>query len=135
MVDPVTAKRTDLKVGPYMDAKYRGMISRAALFAAIFLSCVLLAATARADTPSPAPGASTNPSASPTATPVEPTPPADVSTHHTTQLDGRSIPYTATAGTITLRDDENEPTASMFYVAYTQDGVGRSEPPAGDLLL
>jgi carboxypeptidase C (cathepsin A) len=32
---------------------------------------------------------------------------------------GRPVDYTATAGTLTLRDDEGKPTASMFYVAYT----------------
>ena len=30
--------------------------------------------------------------------------------------------YTATAGTLTIRDDEGKPTASMFYVAYTAGG-------------
>jgi carboxypeptidase C (cathepsin A) len=40
-------------------------------------------------------------------------------THHQAVIGGRSIPYTATAGTLTLRDDEGKPTASMFYVAYT----------------
>ena len=36
---------------------------------------------------------------------------------------GRTLPYTATAGTLTLRDAEGKPTASMFYTAYTLDGV------------
>jgi carboxypeptidase C (cathepsin A) len=40
-------------------------------------------------------------------------------THHTAVIGGRSIAYTATAGTLTLRDDQGKPTASMFYVAYT----------------
>ncbi len=39
-------------------------------------------------------------------------------THHTAVIGGRSIPYTATAGTLTIRDDEGKPTASVFYVAY-----------------
>ncbi|WP_375392142.1 S10 family peptidase [uncultured Sphingomonas sp.] len=38
-------------------------------------------------------------------------------------VDGRALPYTATAGTLTLRDVEGKPTASMFYTAYTLDGV------------
>ncbi len=38
-------------------------------------------------------------------------------------IDGRRIAYTATAGTIILRNQAGEPTASMFYVAYTKDGV------------
>ena len=36
---------------------------------------------------------------------------------------GRTLPYTATAGTLTIRDTEGKPTASMFYTAYTLDGV------------
>ena len=38
---------------------------------------------------------------------------------HTAVIGGRTIAYTATAGTLTLRDDDGKPTASMFYVAYT----------------
>jgi carboxypeptidase C (cathepsin A) len=40
-------------------------------------------------------------------------------THHTAVIAGHPIAYTATAGTLTLRDDEGKPTLSMFYVAYT----------------
>lgn len=36
---------------------------------------------------------------------------------------GQRLPYTATAGTLTLRDLEGKPTASMFYTAYTLDGT------------
>ena len=38
---------------------------------------------------------------------------------HTGVIGGRPIAYTATAGTLTIRDEEGKPTASMFYVAYT----------------
>ena len=41
-------------------------------------------------------------------------------TEHEIEIDGETIAYTATAGTITLRDKENEPTASIFYIAYTR---------------
>jgi len=40
-------------------------------------------------------------------------------THHRAVIAGRPMDYTATAGTLTLRDDGGKPTASMFYVAYT----------------
>jgi carboxypeptidase C (cathepsin A) len=51
-------------------------------------------------------------------------------THHTASINGRSIPYTATAGTLTIRDDDGKPTASMFYVAYVADrGKGEAERP------
>ncbi len=36
---------------------------------------------------------------------------------------GHRLGYTATAGTLTLRDTEGKPTASMFYTAYTLDGT------------
>ena len=40
-------------------------------------------------------------------------------TDHTLKLGAKSMSYKATAGTLTLRADGGEPTASMFYVAYT----------------
>jgi len=36
---------------------------------------------------------------------------------------GRTLGYTATAGTLTIRDTEGKPTGSMFYTAYTLDGT------------
>jgi len=46
-------------------------------------------------------------------------------THHSAVIAGRPLAYTATAGTLTIRDDEGKPTASMFYVAYTTGAPGR----------
>jgi carboxypeptidase C (cathepsin A) len=46
-----------------------------------------------------------------------------VSRRASVAVDGRTLPYTATAGTLTVRDPEGKPVASMFYVAYTLDGV------------
>jgi len=45
-------------------------------------------------------------------------------TRHSGVIGGRTMAYTATAGTLTIRDDEGKPTASVFYVAYTA-GDGR----------
>jgi carboxypeptidase C (cathepsin A) len=53
----------------------------------------------------------------------------DAVTHHTITIGGRRITYTARAGTILLRDGEHEPTASMFYVAYTADGADARKRP------
>ncbi len=47
--------------------------------------------------------------------------------HHTVTINGQTIGYTATAGTLTLRSDDGKPIASMFYVAYTADG-GKTRP-------
>ena len=44
-------------------------------------------------------------------------------TKHSLTIGGQKIDYTATAGTVFLRDNKNEPTASIFYIAYTRDGV------------
>ena len=47
----------------------------------------------------------------------------DSSVHQTITLDGKVIPYTATAGTIALKDAQGNTTCTMFYVGYTADGV------------
>jgi carboxypeptidase C (cathepsin A) len=63
-----------------------------------------------------------------------------VTTHHTITIDGETIAYTVTAGTIVLKEEaekkgEDEgasegekPKASIFFIAYTKDGV---DAPAG----
>lgn len=49
---------------------------------------------------------------------------------HGVTLGGRAIAYTATAGTLTIRDDDGKPIASMFYVAYVADRAkGEAERP------
>ena len=44
-------------------------------------------------------------------------------TAHSIKLSSGTIRYKATAGTLTIRNDDAKPTASMFYVAYTLDGT------------
>ena len=44
-------------------------------------------------------------------------------TKHSVTINGERIEYTAVAGTIVLRDAEEKPTASIFYIAYTRNGV------------
>jgi carboxypeptidase C (cathepsin A) len=44
-----------------------------------------------------------------------------VTSHHSVTINGKIINYEATAGTLTLRDDNGKPIASMFYVAYVAD--------------
>lgn len=48
-----------------------------------------------------------------------PTPQAAV-TQHRLSLGGKAIDYTATAGTLIVRDDDDRPIASIGYVAYTR---------------
>jgi len=53
-----------------------------------------------------------------------------VETTHTVTIDGQAMPYTARAGTIALRDAEDKPTASIFYIAYTRnDATNLAERP------
>jgi carboxypeptidase C (cathepsin A) len=59
--------------------------------------------------------------------PAIPNPTADSVTHHTLVLDGRTLAYTARAGTITLRNDKDEPIVRVFYTAYTLDGANPSK--------
>jgi len=44
-------------------------------------------------------------------------------TKHSIQIDGKTLNYTATAGTILLKEDNGKPLASFFFIAYTKDGV------------
>lgn len=44
-------------------------------------------------------------------------------THHTLELEGRTLIYTATVGTLPLKDERGEQTGAVFYVAYTLDSV------------
>ncbi len=65
------------------------------------------------------------PAASPAKAVSKPAEPKEqlVTTHHTVTINGQKLDYTAVAGTILLRDDEDKPTAAIFYVAYTKDGT------------
>ena len=96
-----------------------------------FLIPLLLAAVAlpmgaqRPDrqTATPPPGA-----AAPAAPAAPAGPPPKVeektsTTSHSIQIGGQTVKYTATAGTLALKKEDGTPTASMFYVAYTRDGV------------
>jgi carboxypeptidase C (cathepsin A) len=44
-------------------------------------------------------------------------------TRHQIMIDGRMIPYTATAGEITILKTDETPGASMFFAAYTRDDI------------
>ena len=54
-------------------------------------------------------------------------------THHDMMLGGRNLRYTATAGTLIIRDEEDKPYGSMFYVAYTLDGAEAKSRPVSFL--
>jgi len=54
-------------------------------------------------------------------------------THHDLSIVGKSLKYTATAGTLLIRDEEDKPYGSMFYVAYTLDGADAGARPVSFL--
>ncbi len=53
--------------------------------------------------------------------PIEPRPFSI--TRHQIVIDGRPIPYTATAGEINILKSDEKPGAAMFFVAYTRDDI------------
>jgi len=54
-------------------------------------------------------------------------------THHEMTLAGKTLKYTATAGTLLIRDEEDKAYGSIFYVAYTLDGVEAKARPVSFL--
>jgi carboxypeptidase C (cathepsin A) len=52
-----------------------------------------------------------------------------VVTHHELTLGGKLLKYTATAGNLLIRDEEDKPYGSIFYVAYTLDGTDAANRP------
>jgi len=55
--------------------------------------------------------------------------PPDSTTKHTLDLPGRSLSFTATAGSIRLFDDKGEPQADIAYTSYQLDGTDRATRP------
>jgi carboxypeptidase C (cathepsin A) len=70
------------------------------------------------------PAAAKPPAASPASSGKSP-PPKDMEsvTQGSVTVEGHKIDYTATAGTIILKNARGKPTGSMFYVAYAKNGV------------
>jgi carboxypeptidase C (cathepsin A) len=92
-------------------------------------SLILLAAPLARTQPGPANPPQAN--AANMERPGRPVPPEKTSvTSHDIMLGGKSIRYTATAGNLLISADDEQPNASVFYVAYTMDGVtdSRSRP-------
>src|SRR5262245_31565344 len=95
--------------------------TRRTALAALALPLALLAAPGRSAEPRPI----QTPGQTPAATPSPEPPKLEEKTSTTRQaitLGGRELRYTATAGTLVLKDDDGKPKASIFYVAYVKDG-------------
>jgi len=109
-------------------------------FAAILLVAVaasLPAARAQETRPATPPAANTPSQPAPDhkdadkETPVPPERP--VATHHDMTLGGKALKYTATAGNLLIRDEDDKPYGSIFYVAYTLDGADAKARPVSFL--
>jgi carboxypeptidase C (cathepsin A) len=97
--------------------------------AAVFLS---LAAGAAAqpkppEAPAAKPAEKVDEKAPPDRSSKEPPGPEQSVTQHTVTIGGVLVAYTATAGTLIVRNEKDEPWASIGYVAYVRKG--RAEPP------
>ncbi len=51
--------------------------------------------------------------------------PADASVRQSIRVDGRTLDYTATVGTLPVRDEQGKTVADVTYVAYTAPGANR----------
>lgn len=58
--------------------------------------------------------------------PTRPERPADIVTHHSLTLDGKTIDYTATVGSIDVAIGDN--TGRIFYIAYERNNAGSDDP-------
>ncbi len=86
-----------------------------AMFRRLALSIALVYATPSGVLAAPEPAPSAAPAVPKVITAI---------THHTAQIGGRAVRYTATASSIVLTNAKDQPTASVFYVAYTADDLG-----------
>jgi carboxypeptidase C (cathepsin A) len=103
-----------------------------AVLACLFLSPAAPAQETRSSAQPPtASGAEPHKDAEKEATPVPPEKP--VATHHELTIGGKTLKYTATAGTLIIRDEEDKPYGSIFYVAYTLDGAEPTSRPVSFL--
>ena len=112
-------------------------------FAAVIVALLIVAAARAQDAPQPSPGQLTaTPSGRKSGTPggraetpASPSAaeqhklPADSITKHTLSLPGRTLAFTATAGSIRLFDDKGEPQADIAYTAYQLDGADPGRRP------
>jgi carboxypeptidase C (cathepsin A) len=103
------------------------MSKRSAPAAALIPALLAIALAAGWPAPGAAQGSAAGGAAGKAAEPAaaEKKPPEERSsaTRHSINLDGQAVPYTATAANVILKDDDGTPKASLFYIAYTRDGV------------
>lgn len=104
----------------------------ACIFALLVFFYLLPATRAQETHPAAQPGAGAEPHKEGAESAPVPTEKA-VTTHHELTLSGKTLKYTATAGTLLIRDENDKPYGSMFYVAYTLDGAEATTRPVSFL--
>jgi carboxypeptidase C (cathepsin A) len=97
---------------------------------AVVLSLLLGGALSATADSAAAPAGQTPPAAADSAASAMAAAPEIVESQHSVEIGGQSIAYTARAGKIRLKDAKGEPTADIFFIAYTRDGA---EPEARPL--
>ncbi|MEA5124393.1 S10 family peptidase [Xanthomonas floridensis] len=88
------------------------------------LTCFLLSGAALADTPDQADKSEAKRDANAAAAKQAPLP-GDVSVRQSTRVAGRTLSYTATVGTLPVRDAQGKTTGEVVFTAYTVDGKQR----------
>lgn len=108
--------------GSMCPIKFRTRPLKPGLVLILFSACLAMPMTGVAeDEKTPAsPPPEKEASAESAAPPPEP---EIVESQHAIVLNGESISYTARAGKLILKDGKGEPTAAIFFVAYTKDGT------------
>ncbi|SON79107.1 Serine carboxypeptidase (fragment) [Xanthomonas phaseoli pv. phaseoli] len=86
------------------------------------LACVLFSGPALADAPDKADKSAAKPDA---AAAKQAPLPADASVRQSTRVAGHSLGYTATVGTLPVRDAQGKTTGEVVFTAYTVDGKDR----------
>src|SRR5215469_15259603 len=86
--------------------------------------CVLLLVLAAMSVQTAAVRAQENkPAEKPAEAPAAPPKEESSVTDHTIKIGGQTIPYKATAATILIKNEKDEPTALIYYTAYTRSDV------------
>jgi len=98
--------------------------SRTISVPALALIALLFSATLVAQQPTQQTAPTGTPPAAPAAEPLPPLP-ADAHVDQSMQLDGRTLKYTVTVGTIPVYDTDGKRTAEVVLTSYTMDGANR----------
>jgi carboxypeptidase C (cathepsin A) len=93
------------------------------ILAAILLCSSISALSQRPQQRQPPPPAGEPPSGEQARRPAPPPEDKISKTQHTLRIGGQEIKYTATAGTMVLKTEEDQAKATVFYIAYTKDDV------------